>query len=49
MREKGSFDADEAHESAPPAKEIAGIRHPLIGWMKGTVTIPEGGDLTEPA
>jgi hypothetical protein len=24
-------------------------RHPLIGWMKGTVTIPEGVDLTEPA
>lgn len=23
--------------------------HPLIGWMKGTVTIPEGVDLTEPA
>ena len=24
-------------------------RHPLIGWMKGTFTIPEGIDLTEPA
>jgi hypothetical protein len=24
-------------------------RHPLIGWMKGTFTIPEGVDLTEPA
>ncbi|MEA2881693.1 MAG: hypothetical protein QOH32_949 [Bradyrhizobium sp.] len=24
-------------------------RHPLIGWMKGTVTIPDGVDLTEPA
>jgi hypothetical protein len=24
-------------------------RHPLIGWMKGTVHIPEGVDLTEPA
>ena len=23
--------------------------HPLLGWMKGTVTIPEGVDLTEPA
>ena len=23
--------------------------HPLIGWMKGTVHIPEGIDLTEPA
>jgi hypothetical protein len=25
------------------------LRHPLIGWMKGTFTIPEGVDLTEPA
>lgn len=24
-------------------------RHPLIGWMKGTVTIAPGTDLTEPA
>jgi hypothetical protein len=24
-------------------------RHSLIGWMKGTVTIPPGVDLTEPA
>lgn len=24
-------------------------RHPLFGWMKGTVTIPPGVDLTEPA
>ena len=24
-------------------------RHPLIGWMKGTVTIAPGVDLTEPA
>jgi hypothetical protein len=24
-------------------------RHPLIGWMKGTVHIPPGVDLTEPA
>ena len=24
-------------------------RHPLIGWMKGTFTIPEGVDLTAPA
>ena len=23
-------------------------RHPLIGWMKGTFTIPEGVDLAEP-
>jgi hypothetical protein len=24
-------------------------RHPLIGWMKGTITIAPGVDLTEPA
>jgi hypothetical protein len=24
-------------------------RHPLIGWMKGTLTIAEGVDLTQPA
>lgn len=24
-------------------------RHPLIGWMKGTVTVAEGVDLTQPA
>ena len=23
--------------------------HPLVGWMKGTVVIPPGVDLTEPA
>jgi hypothetical protein len=49
MPKKESFDADEPTESAPPAKEIAETRHPLIGWMKGTATIPEGVDLTEPA
>jgi len=27
----------------------ASKHHPLIGWMKGTVHIPEGVDLTEPA
>jgi hypothetical protein len=49
MPKKGSFEADESNESAPPAKEVAGTIHPLIGSMKGTVTIPEGVDLTEPA
>ena len=24
-------------------------RHPIIGWMKGTLTIAEGVDLTQPA
>jgi hypothetical protein len=26
-----------------------GVEHPFFGWMKGTVHIPEGVDLTEPA
>jgi hypothetical protein len=43
FRREKQADAPEA-ESA----EKSG-RHPLIGWMKGTVTIPEGVDLTEPA
>jgi hypothetical protein len=49
MPKKASFDADRPNESAPSAKETAGSRHPLIGWMKGTFTIAEGVDLTEPA
>jgi hypothetical protein len=49
MPKKGSFDADEPNESASPAKEVAGTGHPLIGWMKGTFTIPDDVDLTEPA
>jgi hypothetical protein len=36
----------EQPKSVPEGK--AG-RHPLFGCMKGTVTIPEGVDLTEPA
>jgi hypothetical protein len=34
------------HSGAGPAPKPG--RHPLIGWMKGTFTIPEGVDLTEP-
>jgi hypothetical protein len=49
MPKKESFDADEPNESAPPAETIAGTIHPLIGWMEGTFTIPDGVDLTEPA
>lgn len=49
MREKGPFDVGELNEAVPPAKETARTRHPFIGCMKGTVTIPEGVDLTEPA
>jgi hypothetical protein len=38
----------------PPTSDAAesgelSKRHPLIGWMKGTVHIPQGVDLTEPA
>jgi hypothetical protein len=44
--------------SAPRAEKVMQMskaelesetRHPLIGWMKGTVTIAPGTDLTEPA
>jgi hypothetical protein len=49
MCKKGSFDADEPSGAAPPAKETTGTHHPPFGSMKGTVTIPEGVDLTEPA
>jgi hypothetical protein len=49
MPKKGPLDAEGPSESALPEKETAGIGHPLIGWMKGTVIIPEGVDLTEPA
>jgi hypothetical protein len=48
MPKKRSFDAGEPNESPPPAKAIAETVHPLIGWMKGTFTIPDGVDLTEP-
>jgi hypothetical protein len=48
MRKKGSFDADEPSE-AIPEKEFGKPGHPLFGCMKGTVTIPEGVDLTAPA
>jgi hypothetical protein len=48
MRGTGSFDADEPSE-AIPKKEFEKPGHPLFGCMKGTVTISEGVDLTEPA
>jgi hypothetical protein len=32
-----------------PSKPFAPQQHPLIGWMKGTVTVEPGVDLTEPA
>lgn len=34
---------------SPSDAVTTGDRHPLIGWMKGTVTIAEGVDLTQPA
>jgi hypothetical protein len=30
------------------SKDRQHSRHPLFGWMKGTVTIAPGTDLTEP-
>ncbi len=33
----------------PSSDRDANAKHPLIGWMKGTVTIAPGVDLTEPA
>ncbi len=34
---------------APSIDVTTKDRHPLIGWMKGTLTIAEGVDLTQPA
>lgn len=34
---------------ALPEAATGGAPHPLFGCLKGTVTIPEGVDLTEPA
>lgn len=34
---------------APSVDVTTGDHHPLIGWMKGTLTIAEGADLTQPA
>jgi hypothetical protein len=36
-------------DSSAAGSGVASKRHPLIGWMKGTVHIPQGVDLTEPA
>lgn len=33
----------------PNSDREVNAKHPLIGWMKGTVTIAPGVDLTEPA
>ena len=39
------------HEEIPPTDGDQGgrPRHPLVGWMKGMITIMPGTDLTEPA
>lgn len=37
-------------KASPESKSnVASGRHPLFGWMKGTVTIAPGVDLTQPA
>jgi hypothetical protein len=43
------FRRDKTPEGSPIASGAKQGRHPLFGWMKGTVTIPPGVDLTEPA
>jgi len=41
--------SEASRETAPSVDVITHERHPLIGWMKGTLTIAEGVDLTQPA
>jgi hypothetical protein len=36
-------------DSSPLGSEVSSLIHPLVGWMKGTVHIPPGVDLAEPA
>ncbi len=40
--------SDHTPQTATKRDDLSGP-HPLIGWMKGTVRIPPGVDLTEPA
>jgi hypothetical protein len=40
---------DESRGSNAPSRKVTTDRHPLIGWMKGTLTVAEGVDLTRPA
>ncbi len=44
--EKPPGSEDASKEISLPADSK---RHPLIGWMKGTVYVARGVDLTEPA
>lgn len=41
--------ADLSRDAAPFADVLTKDRHPLIGWMKGSLTIADGVDLTQPA
>ena len=38
-----------SHHARSSADPTSKDRHPLIGWMKGTLTIAKGVDLTQPA
>jgi hypothetical protein len=48
FRKVGALDSATGKKGEPPNGEDKS-KHPLIGWMKGTVTIAPGVDLTEPA
>ena len=41
--------ATSTKDDAADGRAAVSSRHPLFGWMKGTVTIAPGVDLTEPA
>lgn len=42
--------SEASRDTAAPSVDVTTEdRHPLIGWMKGTLTIAEGVDLTQPA
>lgn len=43
------FRRTERAASKPVERSTAPRRHPLFGAMKGSVSLPSGGDLTEPA
>jgi hypothetical protein len=49
FRRIGSQGFKEADVASPFDRTAISNRHPLIGWMKGTVRIAPGVDLTEPA
>ena len=46
---RASTPLDSANPQTPVSKATSSDRHSLIGWMKGTVTVAPGVDLTEPA